>query len=456
VLEGLKLVCDHTDEVISIIRHSKDSNDSKVNLIARFGITDIQASAIVAMQLGRLSGMEQIKIEEELAALIERVAGYEEILADYGKVMQIVKDELSVMREKYADERRTEIVSVSGEVDIEDLIPVEDCVITLTHFGYLKRQLMDSYRTQRRGGRGISGMTRREEDFVEELFVCSTHDYVMFFTSKGRCFRLKGYEVGEGSRTSRGTNIVNLLQIDADEKVTSMIKVSEFDEDQFLVMVTRKGIIKRTPLSQYRNVRKGGLIAIGLDEDDELAWVRLTDGSSELIVATRQGMAIRFNEQDARPLSRTARGVKAITLDEGDEVIGMARVRDGALVLTVSENGLGRRSDIGQYRLQSRGGKGIRNYYVEKNGMVAGVKMVDEDDDIIMITDDGVIIRIPVSEITVQSRYGGGVRVMRVAQDSRVVTLARTPKDEEIADETGESDSEGQEDTVEPEGKTES
>ncbi len=456
VLEGLKLVCDHTDEVISIIRHSKDSNDSKVNLIARFGITDIQASAIVAMQLGRLSGMEQIKIEEELAALIERVAGYEEILADYGKVMQIVKDELLVMREKYADERRTEIVSVSGEVDIEDLIPVEDCVITLTHFGYLKRQLMDSYRTQRRGGRGISGMTRREEDFVEELFVCSTHDYVMFFTSKGRCFRLKGYEVGEGSRTSRGTNIVNLLQIDADEKVTSMIKVSEFDEDQFLVMVTRKGIIKRTPLSQYRNVRKGGLIAIGLDEDDELAWVRLTDGGSELIVATRQGMAIRFDEQDARPLSRTARGVKAITLDEGDEVIGMARVRDGALVLTVSENGLGRRSDIGQYRLQSRGGKGIRNYYVEKNGMVAGVKMVDEDDDIIMITDDGVIIRIPVSEITVQSRYGGGVRVMRVAQDSRVVTLARTPKDEEIADETGESDSEGQEDTVEPEGKTES
>ncbi|RGX55681.1 MULTISPECIES: DNA gyrase subunit A [Anaerotruncus] len=441
ILEGLKLVCDNTDEVISIIRHSKDVPDSKKNLIDRFGITDIQASAIVAMRIGQLSGMERIKIEEELAAILEKVAEYESILADYGKVMQIVKDELTVMKEKYADERRTEIKAVSGEVDIEDLIPVEDCVITLTHFGYIKRQVMDVYKTQRRGGRGVSGMTRREEDFVEELFVCSTHDYIMFFTSKGRCFRLKGYEIGECSRTSRGTNIVNLLQMDPDEKVTSMIKVSEFSDDMYLTMVTRKGLIKRTELSAYRNVRRMGLIAIGLNEDDELAWTRLTDGNSELIVATKNGMAIRFNEQDARPLSRTARGVKAITLDEGDEVVGMSRVREGATLLTVSESGLGRRSEIEQYRLQTRGGKGIRNYYVDKNGPVAGVKSVSEEDDIILITDDGVIIRIPASDITVQSRYGGGVRVMRVSEEGRVVTLARAPKEEEEADvEEGDSE----------------
>ncbi len=439
ILEGLKLVCDNTDEVISIIRHSKDRPDSKVNLIARFGITDIQATAIVAMQLGQLSGLERIRIEEELAKILERVKEYEAILGDYTRVMSIVKEELGVLRAKYADERRTEIVAVSGEVDIEDLIPVEDCVITLTHFGYLKRQPVDAYRTQRRGGRGVSGMTRREEDFVEELFICSTHDFIMFFTSKGRCFRLKGYEISEGSRTSRGTNIVNLLSMDSDEKVTALIKVTpdEYErEDRCLVMVTRKGIIKRTPLGAYKNVRRMGLIAIGLDDGDELAWVRQTDGTSELIIATKNGMAIRFDEQDARPLSRTARGVKAITLEDGDEVVGMARVRkeSGATLLTVSESGLGRRTEVSQYRLQSRGGKGIRNYYVDKNGPVAGVRMVDEDDDVIIITDDGVIIRIPVREITVQSRYGGGVRAMRVSEESRVVTLARAPKEETSGD----------------------
>ena len=359
ILEGLKLVCDNTDEVISIIRHSKDRPDSKVNLIARFGITDIQATAIVAMQLGQLSGLERIRIEEELAKILERVKEYEAILGDYTRVMSIVKEELGVLRAKYADERRTEIVAVSGEVDIEDLIPVEDCVITLTHFGYLKRQPVDAYRTQRRGGRGVSGMTRREEDFVEELFICSTHDFIMFFTSKGRCFRLKGYEISEGSRTSRGTNIVNLLSMDSDEKVTALIKVTpdEYErEDRCLVMVTRKGIIKRTPLGAYKNVRRMGLIAIGLDDGDELAWVRQTDGTSELIIATKNGMAIRFDEQDARPLSRTARGVKAITLEDGDEVVGMARVRkeSGATLLTVSESGLGRRTEVSQYRLQSR------------------------------------------------------------------------------------------------------
>lgn len=442
ILEGLKLVCDNTDEVIRIIRHSKDQNDSKNNLMERFGVTDIQAGAIVAMRLGQLSGMERIKIEEELAAILEKVREYESILADYSKVMAIVKQELTEMRQKYADERRTEIVTVSGEVDIEDLIPVEDCVITLTHFGYVKRQPMDLYKTQRRGGRGISGMSRREEDFAEELFICSTHDYIMFFTSKGRCFRLKGYEIAEGSRSSRGTNIVNLLQIAPDEKVTSMIKVTaeQFDEDRYLVMVTRRGIIKRTHLSAYRNVRKMGLIAIGLEESDELAWVRLTSGENELLVATKNGMAIRFNEQDARPMSRTAHGVKAITLSPGDEVIAMARMRQGATVLTVSEGGRGRRTDPCMYRIQSRGGKGLRNYDCEKNGPVAGVKMVDDDDDVIIITDNGVIIRIPVGEIAVQSRYGGGVRCMRVDEEARVMTLARAPKEAEPAEPEGAED----------------
>ena len=449
ILEGLKLVCDNTDEVISIIRHSKDQNDSKVNLMARFGITDLQAGAIVAMRLGQLSGMERIKIEQELAEILQKVAEYESILADYGKVMGIVKAELTGLKQKFADPRRTEILAVSGEMDIEDLIPVEDCVITLTHFGYLKRQPVDQYKTQRRGGRGISGMTRREEDFVEELFICSSHDYVMFFTNRGRCFRLKGYEIAEGSRTSRGTNIVNLLQLEPEEKVTAMIKTTqeEYTDDRYLVMVTRRGVIKRTPMSQYRNVRKLGLIAIGLDEGDELAWVRQTDGSSQLLVATRQGMAIRFAEEEARPLSRTARGVRAITLEEGDEVVGMARVREGnqPTVLTVSESGLGRRTEIDQYRLQSRGGKGIRNYYVDKNGPVAGVKLVDADDDVILITDDGVIIRIPAAEITVQSRYGGGVKAMRVAEGSRVVTLARAPKGEDSSEEdAAEEDASGE------------
>ncbi len=430
ILEGLKLVCDNTDEVIAIIRKSNDQPDAKVNLTARFGISELQAAAIVAMRLGQLSGLERIKIEDELAEILKRVAEYEEILGDYNKVMEIVKNELKEIKAKFSDERRTEIVAVSGEVDIEDLIPVQDCVITLTHFGYIKRQPLDVYKSQRRGGRGVSGMTQREEDFVEELFICSTHDYIMFFTTKGRCFRLKSYEISEGSRTSRGTNIVNLLQMDADEKVSSMIKVSSYDDEHYLVMVTRRGIIKRTELTAYRNVRRVGLIAIGLDEGDELAWVRQTDGSSELIVATKSGMAIRFSEQDARPLSRTARGVKSITLDEGDEVVDMARVRPGAKVLTVSENGLGRRSELEQYRMQSRGGKGIRNYYTDKNGPVAGVKMVNEDDDIIMISDDGVIIRIQAAEIAVQSRYGGGVRVMRVGEGSRVVTLARAPMEE--------------------------
>ena len=440
ILQGLKIAQDNIDEVISIIRSSRDNNESKPRLMERFGLTEIQASAIIAMRLGQLAGLEREKIENELAEIMAKIAEYEAILSDENKVLQIIKEEITAIKDKFGDERRTEIMAVSGEVDIEDLIPVEDCVITLTHFGYLKRMAMDVYKTQRRGGRGISGMTRRDEDFVEELFICSTHDYVMFFSNMGRVYRLKGYEIAECSRTSRGTNIINLLPLEQGEKITSMIKVGEYDDDKYLVMVTRQGTVKRSQLSLYKNVRKGGLIAISLDEGDELAWVRETNGENEMIIATRMGMAIRFKETDLRPLGRNTRGVRAISLKEGDEVVGMARTREGATILTITEKGSGRRTEINEYRLQNRGGKGILNYKCnEEKGLVAGIKVVDDGDDVIMITDDGVIIRISVDEINKQSRYAGGVRVMRVADGGRIVTLARAPKedvdDDEIEDE---------------------
>ena len=431
ILEGMKLVVDHTDEVIHIIRHSEDQTDAKKNLSERFGVTDEQASAIVAMRLGQLSGMERIKIEEELAEILGKVAELESILSDEQKLKAIVRSEMNAVRQKYADPRRTEVQAVSGEVDIEDLIPEGDCVITLTHLGYIKRQPADTYKTQRRGGRGISGMSQRDEDFVEELFLCSTHDYILFFTDRGRVYRLKGYEIGESSRASVGSNIVNLLQLEKGEKVTSMIRVRPEDEGKFVCMVTEQGVIKRTELSAYRNVRKMGLIAVSLDEGDRLAWVRLTSGEDQLIVATRQGMAIRFNETDARVLGRTARGVRALNLEEDDIVVGMVPVMENTTVLTVSENGQGRRTDPAEYRLQSRGGKGIKNYDTQKNGPVAGVLAVGEEDDVILISDDGIIIRIPVAEISTQSRYAGGVRVMRIGEGSRLVSLCRAPHEDE-------------------------
>ena len=448
ILEGLKIVCDNTDEVIQIIRHSRDRNDSKKNLMERFGITDPQAAAIVAMQLGQLSGMERIRIEEELTGIMAKVQELESILADDRKIYDIIKKEMQVIRDKFADNRRTEIMTVSGEVDIEDLIPQEDCAITLTHFGYIKRQSLDAYRTQRRGGRGVSGMTRREEDFAEELFICSTHDYVLFFTSKGKMYRIKGYEIPESSRTGKGMNVVNLLPIEKDEKITAMIRVAgdfSLEEESYLVMVTRQGTVKRTPLSAYRNIRKGGIIAITLEEGDELAWVRHTSGDDQLIIATARGMAIRFAETDVRPMGRSAMGVRAIRLEEDDAVVGMARVRPGAYLLTISEKGAGRLTSLEDYRIQQRGGKGIRNYDTQgKDTLVAAIRVVDYDDDVILISDDGVIIRIPVEQIAIQSRYGGGVRAMRVAEGARVVSLARAPResagDEEEASEEDASD----------------
>jgi len=439
ILDGLVIAQDNLDEVIDIFRSSSTTAIAKERIIERFGFSDEQATAIAQMTLSRLTGLERQKLEDELAELRVKIAGYLEILADEGKVMAIIKEELGEIRKKYGDDRRTEIMAVSGEVDIEDLIPVEDRVITLTHYGYLKAQSPDVYKTQRRGGRGISGMAQREEDFVDELFIASTHDYIMFFTNLGRCYRLKTYEIGESSRASKGTNAVNLLALAPDEKIAAMIKTSRFDEDQYFVMMTKNGIIKRTHISQYRNVRRSGLNAINLDDGDELCGVRITTGENELIVATKKGMAIRFKETGVRPLSRNARGVKAITLTSGDRVVDFARIHDDALLLTVSEDGKGRKTKIGEYRLQSRGGKGIRSYYTDKNGDVAGVKMVREGDDVFLISDDGIIIRIPADEITTQSRYGGGVRVMRLDNDRRIVTLARGPR-EEVAEEAAEGD----------------
>ncbi len=432
ILEGLLTALDYIDEVISIIRSNYTVQDGKAALMERFGLDEIQAQAIVQMQLGRLAGLEREKLQTEVDELHQKIAEYNAILADESKVRAIVKTELLEIKEKFNDPRRTEIASIEGEVDIEDLIPEESCVVTLTHYGYLKRQPLDVYRTQRRGGRGISGMTRRDEDFVSDIYTCSTHDYLMFFTNKGKVYRIKGYEIPEGSRTSRGTNVVNILPLEQNEKITCVIKTSDIAADnRYYVMVTRKGIIKRTEYNAYVNVRKSGLIAINLDEGDELAWVKITEGHDQLILATRDGMSIRFDEQDARAMGRTARGVKAISLEGDDQVVGMVVAQEGKDILTVSESGLGRRTDLSEYRIQTRGGKGLRNYYCDKNGPVAGFDKVDDENDIILITDSGIIIRIPADQISKQSRYAGGVKVMRVDEETSIIGIAAVEKEDE-------------------------
>ena len=449
ILEGLKIAIDFIDEVIAIIRKSKDLPTARAALMERFGLDEVQAQAIVQMRLGQLTNMERHKIEDEIAALQEKIKNYLEILGSETRKLEIVKEELIAIRNKYADPRRTEICAISGEVDIEDLIPQEECVLTLTHFGYVKRLAVDTYKIQRRGGRGVSGMSRREEDVATEMFIINSHDYVLFFTDKGRVYRLKCYEVPEGSRQSKGINIANLLPISNDEKVTSMIRVPEFDEEKYLIMVTRRGIIKRIALNAYNTARKGGLIALELNEGDELAWVRMTDGNANVIVATKKGVSIRFKETDVRPMGRLARGVKAISLKEGDEVVGMSVVRDGGLVLTVSETGYGRLSKPEDYRIQSRGGKGLTNYHVEKYGDVAAIKVVDLDDDIIMISQDGIIIRIAAESIRVCSRPSKGVTLMKTGEGDRVVTVARAPHEDEETEEKQEEAPENSEATEE-------
>ena len=432
ILEGLMIALDFIDEVIAILRNSKSIPEGKVALMERFGLDDVQAQAIVQMRLGQLTGLERTKLEEELAALRLKIADFLDIIASEARRYGIIKDEAMEMKKRFSDERRTEIAAISGEMDVEDLIPEEDCVLTLTNFGYVKRQTLDTYRTQRRGGRGISGMSRREEDVASELFIANSHDFVLFFSDRGRVYRLKCYEIPEGSRTSRGMNITNLLPLEPEERITSMLRVTKSEEkDHFLTMVTKNAVIKRVALSAFRNVRKNGLIALDLAEDDELSWVRLTSGSDDLLVATRFGKAIRFHEADVREMGRQARGVRAIRLAEGDVVVGMSVLRENGLVLTVSETGYGRLSNPEDYRLQHRGGMGILNYHVEKYGNVAAIKVVDLDDDIILIADDGVIIRIEAGSIRVCARPSKGVRVMKVNEGSKVITMARAPHDDE-------------------------
>lgn len=447
ILEGLKRAIDIVDEIIATIRACKGGiPEAKAAIMEKFGFDDPQASAIVAYRIGQLAGLEILKIEEELGELESQIKEYQELLSDYSKIMEVFKKELGEIRDKFRDDRRTEIRAVEGDVDIEDLIPEEDCVITLTHFGYVKRQASSAYRIQKRGGRGISGMKQRDEDFVEEMFVTSSHDQMLFFTNQGRVFSLKCYEIPEGNRTARGTNMVNLLALAPEEKVTSMMRVGDFDEEHYLVMVTKNGLIKRTRLDAYKNIRKSGLIALGLNEGDELAWVRLTDGKDELVIATRNGMAIRFSENDVRPMSRTAMGVKAISLKPGDSVVGMVAAREDACILTVTDKGQGRRTPVSDYPVQGRNGMGKINYKVnDTKGYVCGIKVVRDDQDLILISNDGIIIRIAAADVNIMSRYATGVRVMRLADNDSVVAFAAV----EHLDESEKAEDELDEETTE-------
>lgn len=456
ILEGMVIASENIEEVIKICRTSENIGEIKTRLSERFGLSEAQAEAIAQMRMYQLSNMERHKIEDELAELRVKITEFREILADHEKVLGIVSDELEEIKKKYGDNRRTAIENVSGEVDVEDLIPVEDCVVTLTNIGYIKRQPISEYKIQKRGGKGVSSLKQREEDFVQEMFISSTHDDVLFISNKGIMYKLRCFEIAEGSKQSRGTNVINMLPLAEDEKIAAMIKTSDYDEGKFLIMVTKDGKIKRTPLSAYKSVRKNGLRAVGLDEGDEIAGVRLTDGSAQLIIATRNGFAIRIEESQMRPMSRTAHGVKAIKLREGDRVVSMARVREGASVLTVTEKGLGRRVALADYRIQNRGGYGMLNYKAsDEKGYVCGIKIVDEEDDIILIATDGVIIRIRACDIRVMSRYATGVRLMRVTGDDKVVAFTRTehddsaetaaveqPSEEEIAREMEEAENE--------------
>lgn len=439
ILEALKTALDFIDEVIAIIRNSKTIPESKQALTDRFGFDDIQTTAIVQMQLGKLAGLEKQKILDELQEKLDFIKECDEILASRARILDIVKTESLNLRDKYSDERRTEISDVAGEVDIEDLIPLEECVITKTVNGYIKRLPSDTYNVQHRGGRGITGMTTREEDSVENMFVCSSHDRIMLFSNLGRVYRIKAYEIPEGSRTSKGMNLVNVVPLMPGEKINVIIPVTATDEDErYICMITRGGVVKRTKLSDFKNTRKSGIIAISIDEGDELAHVRMTDGDNNLLVATKKGKAIHFNEHQVRSMGRTARGVKAINMAEDDIVVDMALCKEDTRILTVTETGYGRISPISHYRLQSRGGKGLTNYKVEKYGDVAAVLPIERNEDIIMIASNGIVIRIFGDTISEFARPAKGVRVMRVAEGERILSVAKAEHDEAEVNDTPE------------------
>lgn len=458
ILQGFILAIDNIDEVIAILRASPNESKGKERLMERFadadmsallthamrdkyedikfehtiGLSEAQADAIVRMRLGQLTGLEKEKIEDDLAEVMHRISDLIAILSDDKNLAMIISEELAVIRKKYGDERRTAIMEVSGEVDIEDLIPVEECVLTYTNIGYIKRQLTETYNLQKRGGKGVSGMKQREEDFVEDMFIASTHDNILFVTNLGNMYKLKCYEIPEGSKQSRGTNIVNLLQLGENERIASMMKTSDFAPNKFFICVTKSGKIKRTPLSDFKNVRKNGLRAISLAEGDEIAAAHLTEGDSSVIVATHSGAAIRFNETDIRSMGRIAQGVRSIKLRDDDYIVGACKVYDENMtILTVTDKGLGRRSPVSSYRIQHRGGYGLTNYKVnEEKGFVCGIRSLGVDDDVILISNDGVIIRIRANDMRIMGRYATGVRVMRLNDDSKVVTFTRTEHDE--------------------------
>ncbi len=432
ILEGYKIVIDNVDEVIRIIRASKGIQEAKEALCARFSLSDEQADAIVKMQLGRLSGMEREKIEEEYRDVTAKIANYREILANESMVLDIIKTDLIDIKNKYGDERRTKISSISTEIDIDDLIDEEDIVVTLTHTGYTKRVPADTYHSQRRGGRGITGMSTKEEDFVEHILTTSTHNTLLFFTTRGTVYKLRGYQIPEGSRQSKGTAIVNLLPLESDEKITAIIPIKEFREGGYLTFVTRGGLIKKTDIMDYSRIRNGGLRAIDLAEGDELIRVQLTDGTKDVILSTHDGYAIRFNESEVRHTGRTTRGVKAITLRKGDYIVGFSLAREGSELLAVTENGYGKKTPLDEYRKQSRGGKGIFTYKLtDKTGKLAGMRAVTDEDDIILITSEGVIIRMHTEDISTYSRHTQGVKLMRLADNVIVANIARAPRDED-------------------------
>ena len=442
ILEGLLIALDNIDEVIKLIRASRTTQDARDGLMQRFGLTERQAQAILDMRLQRLTGLERDKIEAEYAELQKMIAYYKAVLADESMVLGIIKDEILEIKRKYADERRTEITALDGEIDMLDLIAEEDNVVTLTHFGYVKRLPKATYRAQKRGGKGVVGATTREEDFVEQMYVVSTHDTLMFFTNRGRVYQLNCYEIPEAGRTARGTAIVNLLQLDGGEKVTAMLPVpAEKVAGHYLIMATKKGVIKRTALTEFTNLRKSGLIALVLREDDELIGVALTDGSYEMLLGTRDGMAIRFPETDMRPIGRAAMGVKSIELTGDDEVVDMCPVFPGMKVLSITELGYGKLTNIDEYRVQSRAGKGIKAMNLTaKTGRLTCQLLASEDEDILLITDDGTIIRMPVGDISTLGRNTQGVRLMRVAEGSRVISVARAEAEEEEPEEAEEAD----------------
>ena len=430
ILEGLQIAIDNIDEVINIIRNSYD--DAKEKLMARFGFSEIQAQSVLDMRLAQLQRLNGEKIETEYNELKEKTEFYRSLLADEQKLLDQIKLELKEIADKYGDERRTGIEAAVDDVDYEDLIEEEDCVITMTHFGYIKRIPANTYKSQHRGGRGISGLSTREEDFVEDLIIASSHDYLLFFTNKGKMYKIKAYRIAESSRTAKGTAIVNILPLEKDEHVTAMIPLKEFEEDKYLTMVTKRGFVKKTKLTEYDTNRKGGLIAVGLRDDDELISVNLTDGNKSIIIGTKNGMCIRFDETDVRPMGRGASGVTGIKLKENDYVIGASVTDEEAVLLTITENGYGKKTPVSEFKIQFRGGKGVTGYKItEKTGLIAGMSIVTNDNDIMLITTEGVVIRMDVGEISEFGRVTQGVRVMRLDENVKIKSIEKTQKEEQ-------------------------